>query len=218
MKCAISKNLITYTQDFVLSQSTEFMEIFHTHLRTFWGELHMFVWKENRPFAKFQGNELTCWQKYIPSTIALIQEHFDENQSEQVKYIIRLLQSWHGMTKFIGLTKIPNKHTFDTKLEEYIWLSKELYDAGSKTTLTKNNKGDLETSYFHVVRYYVPQIAKECYEKYKVGIGIFTMQGFERRHKESKNTLRRFSNKKGDIVTPNLKPLWGVFYNSTNAV
>ena len=44
------------------------------------------------------------------------------------------------------------------------------------------------------------------------------MQGYERRNKESKNTLRRFSNKKGDIVTPNLKRLWDVFYNSTNAV
>ena len=218
MKCAISKNLIAYVRDFVLSQSTEFMDTFHTHLRTFWGEFHMFVWEENRPFAKFQGNELASWHDKIPATIALIRSHFDENESEQVKFIILLLQSWHGMTEFLGLTKVNDRAIFNSKLEEYVHLAKELYAAGSRTTLTKNNEGDRETSYFHVARYYVPKIAKETYENYGIGIGVFTMQGYERRNKESKNTLRRFSNKKGDIVTPNLKRLWDVFYNSTNAV
>ena len=122
------------------------------------------------------------------------------------------------MTEFLGLTKVNDRAIFNSKLEEYVHLAKELYAAGSRTTLTKNNEGDWETSYFHVARYYVPKIAKETYENYGIGIGVFTMQGYERRNKESKNTLRQFSNKKGDIVTPNLKRLWDVFYNSTNAV
>ena len=50
-----------------------------------------------------------------------------------------------------------------------------------------------------------------------VGVGIFSMQGFERRNKESKNTLKRFCNHRGNIVVPNLKRLWDIFHNSKNA-
>ena len=67
------------------------------------------------------------------------------------------------MTEFLGLTKIKDSTYFDSKLEEYVQLAKELYEAGSNTTLTKNNEVGLETSYFHVVRFYVPKIAKEYY-------------------------------------------------------
>ena len=122
------------------------------------------------------------------------------------------------MKEFLGFINIKNKAFFDSKLEEYVWLAKKLYAAGSKTTLTKNNKGDLKTIYFHVARYYVPKIAKETYENYGFVIGVFIMQGFRRRNKESQNTLCCFSNKKGDIVTPNLTRLWDVFYNCTNPV
>ena len=54
-------------------------------------------------------------------------------------------------------------------------------------------------------------------ERHGLGIGIFNMQGFERRNKESKNTLRRFSNMKGNIVINNVKRLWDIFYYEINA-
>ena len=43
------------------------------------------------------------------------------------------------------------------------------------------------------------------------------MQGFEARNKESKNTLRRFSNGRGNFVITNLKRLWDVFKLSQNS-
>ena len=48
--------------------------------------------------------------------------------------------------------------------------------------------------------------------KFKFGAGIFTMQGYKRRNKESKNTLRRFNNNKGNIIIGNMKRLWDLFY------
>ena len=69
----------------------------------------------------------------------------------------------------------------------------------------------------HVLRFYIPRIADDTFEKYNLGVGIFTMQGFERRKKESKNTLRRFSNGIGNIIVGNLKRLWDIFFSgSTN--
>ena len=49
-----------------------------------------------------------------------------------------------------------------------------------------------------------------------MGLGIFTMQGFERRNKESKNTLRRFCNKNGDYLTQNLRRLYWIFQYDSN--
>ena len=44
--------------------------------------------------------------------------------------------------------------------------------------------------------------------RHKMGLGIFTMQGFERRNKESKNTLRKFCNMKWDYLSQNLRGLY----------
>ena len=48
-------------------------------------------------------------------------------------------------------------------------------------------------------------IVDETCEKFESGVGKFTMQGHERRNKESKNTLKRFSNNKGNVLIGNVK-------------
>ena len=103
------------------------------------------------------------------------------------------------------------------------WLGIKLqkfYNVGAKTILTKNpaNPGDDETFYLHVLRFYLPQIAKKTMEDHGVGLGIFSMQGFERRNKESKNTLRRFSNRKGNVLLNNLRRLYDVFFYEQTGV
>ena len=95
----------------------------------------------------------------------------------------------------------------------------KLYDIGGRSFLTKNpaEVGGDETFYFHVLRYYLPQIAKTTLDRHSLGLGIFTMQGFECRNKDSKNTLRQFSNGHGNIVITNLKRLWDVFSTGLNS-
>eukprot|EP00957_Ditylum_brightwellii_P015137 1140869-Ditylum_brightwellii.AAC.1 len=44
---------------------------------------------------------------------------------------------------------------------------------------TSNAKGDDESFYFHVMRFYIPQLAGATFERHSLGVGIFTMQGFE---------------------------------------
>ena len=63
----------------------------------------------------------------------------------------------------------------------------------------------------------MPMLALRTLKKHRMGLGIFTMQGYERRNKESKNTLRRFGNSKGNIVQTNLKRLWDIFHYEQNA-
>ena len=75
------------------------------------------------------------------------------------------------------------------------------YKVGGRSFLTKDNndiEGD-ETFYMHCLNFYMPMIAEVTLDRHKMGLGIFTMQGFERRNKESKNTLRRFCNMRGNF-------------------
>ena len=50
-----------------------------------------------------------------------------------------------------------------------------------------------ESFYMHCLRFYMPKIAKITLDRHKLGLDIFMMQGFERRYKQSKNTIKRFS-------------------------
>ena len=101
---------------------------------------------------------------------------------------------------------------------------KKFYTIGGRSFLTKKtissigNIGNDETFYMHTLRFYLPQIADETLKKHNLGLGVFTMQGFERRNKESKNTLRRFSNGIGNIVIGNLKRLWDVFFTGVTNI
>ena len=42
---------------------------------------------------------------------------------------------------------------------------------------------------FHCICFYLPQLARKTFNNHQLGLGIFTMQGCNRRNKESKNTI-----------------------------
>ena len=67
---------------------------------------------------------------------------------------------------------------------------KVFYSAGGKSFFTKGiAEGDDETFYMHCLRCCIPKIAKITYQRHHLGVGIFNMQGFERRNKEPKKTF-----------------------------
>ena len=68
--------------------------------------------------------------------------------------------------------------------------AKRLYPCGKCRFLTRNVSGDSETVYTHVLKCYMPLIAEDTFEKFHLGLGVFSMQGFKRRNKESKEEFR----------------------------
>ena len=101
-------------------------------------------------------------------------------------------------------------------MESFRPMVKQFYAYGTDTFLSKHSKGDAETFYCHVLRYYMNDIIKDTWETYKRGVGIFTMQGFERRNKESKFILQHRTNNKGNIIIQNLINLFAQFHNNNN--
>ena len=48
---------------------------------------------------------------------------------------------------------------------------------------------------------------EDTWNRHRLGIGVFSMQGFERRNKESKRCIQNNSNNKGNIIIQNLMRL-----------
>jgi len=61
------------------------------------------------------------------------------------------------------------------------------------------------------LRCYFPKIAQKLLEKYGVGLGVCTMQGFENKNKQSKRMFRNKSNRKGNICLQSIKALNQLF-------
>ena len=80
-------------------------------------------------------------------------------------------------------------------------------DIRSGTFLVKNRTSS-ETFYMHVLRYYLPLIAEETFSRHNVGVGVFNIQGFERRNRDSKRCMELFSNSKGNKTVNNMKRLF----------
>ena len=114
--------------------------------------------------------------------------------------------------------KLTKRQQYERDIDTFKGSVKNLYTCGANTFLSTTRKGDRETIFFHALRCYLPTLATETYNNHGVGLGVFSMQGFERRNKESKNTLRRFNNNKGNTLLQNLRRIWDVFWHGKNAM
>lgn len=109
-------------------------------------------------------------------------------------------------TPFLVITTIENENVYKQQMLEFEQNVKEMYKEGKLTILTKNllKEGDNKTFFLHCLRFYIPKIIKITYKNHNLDVGIFTMHGFERRNKESKNAMRKFSNNRGNIIISNM--------------
>ena len=116
-------------------------------------------------------------------------------QSDMVDDIIVAFKTWLDLFQFLSITYVSDrgKCNFQMEIDKFALNVQKFYDMGSRTFISKSNDiGNDGTFYLHALRFYMPKTAYKTFRRHKVGPGIFNMQGFERRNKESKNTLRRF--------------------------
>ena len=62
--------------------------------------------------------------------------------------------------------------------------------------MTNRRIGDKETFYVHVLINYIPGIMRETYKRHKLGVEIFSMEGFEYKNYTSKQVLNNRMNGK----------------------
>ena len=204
----------------MIMQSTEILFEFSNLMLTFWNDYNVLVWNLNKKFTSFVGAELLLFITNTEKIITFIECKFCKTNTRDD--LCNSLRLWYQISPFLVITTIKDVEKYETTRKQFLLDLKQFYTIGGRSFLTKKattgHVGNDEKFYMHVLRFYIPRIADETFEKYNLGVGIFTMQGFERCNKESKNTMRRFSNRIVNIIVGNLKRLWNIYFSGSTKV
>ena len=216
LSCAVIRKLMNCLRLFVLKQSSNFIKSFTNEvLRSFMTDFLVYCWNNKLKFSVFKGNDLFTFVSYNNKIIEFLQEHL--TQTDELKNICLGLRQIRPIIKFMTKTYIKTEDDYKKDLSFFKKDLEVFYEAGKGTYFRKEAD---ESFYMHCLRFYMPKIAEITFDRHKLGLGIFTMQGFERRNKESKNTIKRFSTtnrKSKSLMKNNLKRLLMVFINEMNS-
>ena len=203
---SITRRMMISVQKFMMRQDSDLMFEFSKLLKSFWKKYRVLIWNLHGPFQFFIGKELL--QFILTSNIF---KNFLKIKFTQTKLLVGLcycLLLWGEISKFLVVVKLLNKEKYEESLNKFKNNIKELFKNAKHTfIMTKNETtpGNNETFYLHALKCYFPQLVTKLFEKHCMGLGNFTMQGFEQRNKESKHILTKYSNQKGNILIGNLQ-------------
>lgn len=189
----------------------------------YWSDYEVTPWLLNKPNSRLKGRHTKEFTRKIQLVIRKIKQTLIGNE---VDYLCSALAMYSKINLFLGYTIIDNwirgnkfigSNEFSSTtnkrdvaygmIEKYKDIAKKFYYAGMKSFLTKSIPGDGETFYVHVVTCYIPVVAKRTYDEHGLGVGIFTMEGFESVNYSSKQFIRNKSNRKHNICAQSLKGL-----------
>jgi hypothetical protein len=217
LSCSILRKVMNAVRDSVNSMSTELkIEFTDNVLRTFFQDFHLYCWNCNFSFGRLQGTELFKFLENVELVASFLQRRM--GQSERIKRLASAMMLMPRIFNFINTSYIDVTDAQYLKLMTRFEADvREFVRCGCGTFWID---AEDENFYLHALCYYLPVHAKINFERHRLGLGIFTMQGFERRNKESKNCIRRFStsNRKSiNFLVNNIRRLLQVFLFEINA-
>mmetsp|Transcript_26810 Transcript_26810/g.33062 ORF Transcript_26810/g.33062 Transcript_26810/m.33062 type:complete len:623 (+) Transcript_26810:1317-3185(+) len=190
MMSSIIKQVMTCLREYILEQSPDIYESFSKNvLGKIYNEYLIHVWNNRMKLSGFQGKECSSFVQNIENIIV---PYLKENmmQCNRQQNIIKLLKLLKKIDKFVRMTYIDvEEDEYKEMMTEFNDNVKNFYKYGRKLGMVKEEE---EIFYFHVLRFYMPNIVETTYSRHKLGVGIFSMQAFERRNKESKNLFLKF--------------------------
>ena len=125
---------------------------------------------------------------------------------------MKVLYYYPLLDSFIRISTVKDKDKYERDIVTFKNNLMLYQEAASETILTSYIIGDNESFYSHVLFCYYPQLIDRLWTSHNVGIGIFTLQGFERRNKESKNAARRFYNGKHNVCSQTMNRVFDLWW------
>ena len=218
MGCSVGKQMIAYLR---LRQGYKFETKLFKILKTVWSKGVLCLWRVKKKFSQLLGIKIKAFVLKCPKIASLLRS-LDSGlqQTPQVFLLAKALDLWYVIEKLLKRAKVDKKEVegFPLELEKFKKNIDSFYKCGINTFLTSDEVGDDETYYLHALTYYILYHARKTSDDHKYGVGVFTMQGFERRNKMSKNILRRFNNMKTQMQSQILKCLWDSFFYNNDHV
>jgi len=144
--------------------------------------------------------------KLMPKIINFFKENLEDTSI--VQHIIKLLNIYPQLDSFIQISKVTNHQLYQSQIINFKHNLIQFQEAASETIYTNKSIGDSKFFYGHILFYYYPILVNQIWNKHKLGIGIFNLQGMERRNKESKEAARRFYNGKHNVCNQTMNRMF----------
>ena len=87
-----------------------------------------------------------------------------------------------------------------------------------QTYLTDLVSGDHDNFYAHALRWYFPQILKRTYSKYGLGLGIYTMEGYEAINYTTKHLICDHTNRWGNACSQTMVQIVMTYMNNDHNI
>ena len=217
LKLSVTRKIITFICDFLITKSYKNQQRFSTILKQKWGKFYVDCYESYKNLNVIHGIHVNEFiQELTPDIVKFIKKHLEN--TKVTRSLIVLLNEWREISRIMNITYIENNEdylntikVFETKIQHFKKAAK--YTIYSATSGNDNLEEKKENFYCHVLTEYLVPIMKQTYNKYGLGIGIFSMQGMERRNKESKNCAKRFYNNRYNICISTLLQLFDLFFH-----
>ena len=90
---------------------------------------------------------------------------------------------------------------------EYETQAKLLFTNGFLLFMERSGSGEGESFYLHVLRHYMPKHMQTTYSRHRMGVAVFSMEGFEYKNYTSKHVMQSRNNGRGIQAKQSLRIL-----------
>ena len=208
------------------------VKLFSAFLRKLpcWDPYVVDPWISNGPTSRLKGRHTASFTKNIPECVKLLKEIAPLSM---VDSLCKSLMAFYTMSQILAFVTVNKfdmvKHVLphDTAVssesspddvakavfDTYKQLAYKFREHGLRSFMTNRRTGDKETFYVHVITQYLPKIMTDTYQRHKLGVGIFSMEGFEYKNYTSKQVLNNRTNGKikSNIVLQSMRILQLLF-------
>ena len=206
------RGILSFIRKYLEGYGYDLNEKFGVILRKTIGEYYVECYETGKSLACMHGQQINDFISLMPQIISFFQQNLEE--SSVVNSIIQLLHYYPKIDSFIRISKVLNNNWYEEQLKEFKCNLACFQKAASETMHTTTTTGDNETFYAHVLFCYYPILADRLWKEHKLGLGIFNLQGMERRNKESKTAAKKYYNNKHNVCTQTINRMYDRFWFS----
>ena len=177
MMMGIVKRILTHLFSMLKKYTDEVQDSFIECISTFLSDHQVYVWRLGDRISSYLGNKCKTWGENAATIAEWIEKQNLHRNSKEWTHMCEALKLWPDLQSFMLKAKVGEKYL--EEVAEFERNVKMFYAHGGGTFMVGDNGevGRWETSYLHLLRYNLGELAKITYNRHKLGIGIFTLQG-----------------------------------------
>lgn len=199
-RSGITKMILRYIRKLVIDDYNMF-DMIGTLFQSLkhWNDYFVDQWWNGDALTRLQGRHIKQFMaKYEIFVTALV----DNLPGFKTDEFSKMMHAWSKVYKFLGKCNMTQ-----TEIDQYKVDNVEFFTSAYVSFAMDNTPGDKETNYMHQLRWSVPVQIQEMFNKYGIGPGYFTMEGFEHKNKESKICVATASNHRDNVPAQSLSKM-----------